>query len=403
MLLEFTFENFKCYKGEATLSMEAANLEEHRDSLIAGPGGKDVLPVAVVYGPNAGGKSSVLQALQCMCDIVAKPYFVLRQRASESAKVRCRPYAFDADTRESPTSFCALFSVREYTYRYVLAVRDGVVTEEYLHRRKAGKGATATLFERVGSSVKLGSWLSRKGANTSVDEMMPYLSFLAINYDYEPIHNPFAWILSCQFIDYSKPGLENLFLEPSDEGDKRRLIEMLNNMDIDVSDIRYERDEDEGLRGVYLSHEEGGQYELEVGEESNGTKKLLGLVPMALIALKYGSPLVSDELDAKLHPKLLKYLVRLFTDRGTNPHGAQLIFTSHDMSTLSSSVFRRDEIWFAARTAEESATLYSLAEIADVDGKRVRPQNSYHRQYLEGRYGADPYLRSMLEWSGADE
>lgn len=96
-------------------------------------------------------------------------------------------------------------------------------------------------------------------------------------------------------------------------------------------------------------------------------------------------------------------LVRLFTDRKTNPKGAQLIFTSHDMSTLTSSVFRRDEIWFAARSSDESARLYSLADVADTDGKRVRVKSAYNKQYLAGRYGADPYLKNMLEWDNADE
>ncbi|WP_304855721.1 AAA family ATPase [Adlercreutzia caecimuris] len=403
MLLEFTFDNFKCYRDETDLSMEAATLSEHNATLIDGPGSKKILPVAVVYGPNGGGKSSVLQAMGCMRDLVILPYMVLRQRDLGSARVRCRPYAFDAETRESPTSFRAVFAVGDYTYRYILAVRNGVVTEEYLHRRKAGRGSAATLFERVGSSVELGSWLSRKGANTSVDEMMPYLTFLAINYDYEPIDEPFAWFLNCQFMDYSKARFENVFFEPKNEESKSRLIDMLNNMGIDVSDIRYERDEDEESVDVYVKHAGGGNYELEISDESNGTKKLMGLLPMVLTALEVGALLISDELDAKLHPKLLRYLVRLFTDRRTNPNGAQLIFTSHDMSTLSSSVFRRDEIWFAARSPEESASLYSLADIANVDGSRIRPQNAYDRQYLEGRYGADPYLRSMLEWSESDE
>ena len=113
--------------------------------------------------------------------------------------------------------------------------------------------------------------------------------------------------------------------------------------------------------------------------------------------------MLSDELDAKLHPKLIKYLIRLFTNRNVNRNGAQLLFTSHDMTTLNSSVFRRDEIWFAARTQDGPSTLYSLADIADVDGRRIRIQNAYDRQYLAGRYGADPYLKSMLEWCCTDE
>ena len=176
---------------------------------------------------------------------------------------------------------------------------------------------------------------------------------------------------------------------------------MLNAMDIDITGIRYQRDE--GGLEIYLTHESSDGTELELGEESNGTRKLLNLVPPFLRALEGGCLVVSDELDAKLHPKLLKYLITLFTNRAINKNGAQLVFTSHDMTTLNSSVFRRDEIWFAAKTPEGPSTLYSLSGIADVDGKRVRTQNSYDKRYLAGRYGADPYLKGMLEWGGADE
>ena len=101
------------------------------------------------------------------------------------------------------------------------------------------------------------------------------------------------------------------------------------------------------------------------------------------MALKEGRLVIVDELDAKLHPKLLRYVIRLFTNPEINKNGAQLLFTSHDMSTMKNSIFRRDEIWFAALNSENSSEVYSL---------------SYDKQYLEGRYGADPYLRNMLSW-----
>lgn len=404
MLIEFTFENFKCYKDETTLNMEAAPLAEHAETLIEDKGGRKCLPVSVIYGPNGGGKSSVLQALQCMCSYVTLPYMILRHRgAVKSPILSCNPYAFDVESREKPTTFCALFSTGDYTYRYILSIQAGDVVEEYLHRRKPGKGATATIFEREGGDIKLGSSLQRKGVNTDVDAMMPLLSFLAINYDLEAVEEAFGWMLSCIFIDYSSPKSENMFVEFAVEREKSRVVSLLNGMDIDITDIRYEHNGEGELEGIYLEHANESGAELELEEESNGTKKLLSLVPLALMALDEGALLVSDELDAKLHPKLLKYLIRLFTDKGTNPNGAQLIFTSHDMTTMNSSIFRRDEIWFAARSASGSASLYSLADIADMDGRRVRTQNSYDRQYLSGRYGADPYLKGMLEWEAKDE
>lgn len=401
MLAEFTFENFKCYRGEATLQMISAPICEHQDTLIAGAGKKSYLPVAAVYGPNGGGKSSVLQALECLQRIVTLPYLVVRSRRAHAYGVDCRPYAFDEATRSEATTFCAIFEAGEYTYRYIISERTGEVVEEYLHRRKAGRGSEATLFERSGGEVVLGSSLRRKGVNTDVSSMMPFLSFLAINYDLEPVDEAFGWFLSCQFLDYSESSFEDYFLEPQSDVERKLIVKMLNAMDIDITNIRYQRD-DGGLE-IYLTHGSGDGTELELGEESNGTRKLLNLVPPLLRALSTGGLVVSDELDAKLHPKLLKYIIRLFTDRGVNKKGAQLVFTSHDMTTLNSSMFRRDEIWFAAKTPEGSSTLYSLADIADVDGKRVRTQNAYDRQYLAGRYGADPYLSSMLDWGGLNE
>ena len=401
MLAEFTFENFKCYRGEVTLQMISAPICEHQDTLIAGAGKKSYLPVAAVYGPNGGGKSSVLQALECLQRIVTLPYLVVRSRRAHAYGVDCRPYAFDEATRSEATTFCAIFEAGEYTYRYIISERTGEVVEEYLHRRKAGRGSEATLFERSGGEVVLGSSLRRKGVNTDVSSMMPFLSFLAINYDLEPVDEAFGWFLSCQFLDYSESSFEDYFLEPQSDVERKLIVKMLNAMDIDITNIRYQRDDD-GLE-IYLTHGSGDGTELELGEESNGTRKLLNLVPPLLRALSTGGLVVSDELDAKLHPKLLKYIIRLFTDRGVNKKGAQLVFTSHDMTTLNSSMFRRDEIWFAAKTPEGSSTLYSLADIADVDGKRVRTQNAYDRQYLAGRYGADPYLSSMLDWGGLNE
>ncbi len=403
MLIEFTFENFKCYRDETTLQMQAVSLDEHADSLIATEARRTLLPVAAIYGPNGGGKSSVLQALQCLCNHVTLPYLVLRSREKNIPAIPCRPYAFDSESREEPTTFRVIFDMGEHVYRYVLAVRNGEVVEEYLHRRKAGRGATATLFERYDGDVHLGSSLKRKRVNTEVDAMMPYLSFLAINYDIESVEEAFHWFRTCCFMDYSDDVIESYYVEPKAASDKQKIIAFLNAMDIDITNIRFERGKDGNLEGIYLTHGTNGDCELELEEESNGTRKLLNLAPIALLALDAGGVVVSDELDAKLHPKLLRFIIRLFTDKRTNPKGAQLIFTSHDMSTLNSRVFRRDEIWFAARKSDGSSFLYSLADIADRDGKRIRTGNAYDRQYLAGRYGADPYLRSMLDWEGRNE
>ena len=121
-----------------------------------------------------------------------------------------------------------------------------------------------------------------------------------------------------------------------------------------------------------------------------------GLLPFIAKSLSTGSTLVIDELDAKIHPVLLRYMIMMFNDMSINTHGAQLLFTSHDLSTMNSEVFRRDEIWFAAKGNEENSKLYSLVEYKNENGKPVRKDARFEKQYLEGKYGADPYLRKKL-------
>lgn len=96
-----------------------------------------------------------------------------------------------------------------------------------------------------------------------------------------------------------------------------------------------------------------------------------------------------DELDAKLHPVLLQKVIELFTDPSINTNGAQMLFTSHDITTMSSKVFRRDEIWFSAINGYNESVLYSLADFRKEHGKKPRNDETYGKQYLEGKYGAD--------------
>ena len=96
--------------------------------------------------------------------------------------------------------------------------------------------------------------------------------------------------------------------------------------------------------------------------------------------------------------RVLKYIIMMFNDMKINRHGAQLIFTSHDLSTMNSEVFRRDEIWFVAKGNKENSKLYSLVEFKNDKGESVRKDAKFDKQYLEGKYGADPYLRKIIDW-----
>lgn len=222
---------------------------------------------------------------------------------------------------------------------------------------------------------------------------MPYLSFLAINYNLPVIAEVQEWFESCIIRNYANPQVEHQIMISEDMNTKNHILQFLNDMGIDIDGYRYDTDE----KQFYIQRQINDKsYELPFSEESDGTQKLIAALPVILLALTEGRLVIIDELDAKLHPKLLRYIISLFKNPQINLHGAQLIFTSHDMSTLKNTVFRRDEIWFAALDAQHNSELYSLYEIRREDHERVNQTAAYDKQYLEGRYGADPYLQNML-------
>ena len=118
--------------------------------------------------------------------------------------------------------------------------------------------------------------------------------------------------------------------------------------------------------------------------------------------LRKGRLIIADELDAKLHPKLLRFIIEMFTDPKSNKKGAQLLLTSHDITTMVPEVFRRDEIWFCALNPDNASKLYSLIAFRKENGRPPRNDEVYGKRYLEGHYGADPYIRRILEWEARE-
>ena len=398
MLCQFSFSNFRSYRDETTFDFQAAALSEFKDSLIKTEKGNDILPVGVIYGPNGGGKSNLLAALGCVISLVTEPVYELGKNHSRfimQQKVSCVPYLFDEDSREEPSRFQLFFRIGEYEYRYYIVLRGGVIEEETLYRRKLGASRAAKVFERNHEGISLGTILGSKNINTEVNAKMPLLSFLAIGYSIPVIAEVIRWFEECIIRNYANPLAEQQILLSDDDISKKQFLTMMNDMGIGITGYRFDQQSNE----FYLQRTlHDTLYELPFSSESDGTRKLFAALPVILMALKEGRLVIVDELDAKLHPKLLRYVIRLFTNPEINKNGAQLLFTSHDMSTMKNSIFRRDEIWFAALNSENSSEVYSLSELRKENNDPINNTAAYDKQYLEGRYGADPYLRNMLSW-----
>ena len=285
------------------------------------------------------------------------------------------------------------FRIKTNEYCYYIALNDYEVISESLYRKDVSGKKKALIFERETPNIKQGYTLNKKSINTSVNPKMPYLSFLAINYDIPVISEVIRWFESCIIRSYANPMVEHQIMLTENTPYKEQFIHTLNDMDIDIMDYRY----DENTHQLFMKRNLGcHEYELPFSEESDGTRKLIAALPVILLALREGRIMIIDELDAKLHPKLLRYVISLFKNKEINKFGAQLLFTSHDMYTLKNTVFRRDEIWFAAENSDHESEIYSLHEIRGEDSARIKNTAAYDKQYLEGRYGADPYLSNML-------
>ena len=396
MLCQFTFKNFKSYREETIFDFQAAALPEFKDSLITTDSAPDLVPVAAVYGPNGGGKSNLLQALSCVISTIVNPVHELgknRQNFILQQKVDAVPFLFDEVSADEPTEFKLFFRIETFLYCYYIALKNDEVVSEQLTRKSVTGKKTAELFDREKDVITLGYSINRKSINTNVNPKMPYLSFLAINYEIPEISEVMTWFESCIIRNYANPMVEHPIMLDKYTKHKTQFIRALNDMDIDITDYRY----DEDRKILFMKRNLGErEYELSFEEESDGTKKLIAALPVILLALREGRLVIIDELDAKLHPKLLRYVILLFKNREINRQGAQLLFTSHDMSTMKNTIFRRDEIWFAADNDDHESDVYSLHEMRNEDGSRIKNTATYDKQYLEGRYGADPYLQNML-------
>nr|DAH65174.1 MAG TPA: AAA domain protein [Caudoviricetes sp.] len=399
MLLNFSVENYKSIKKQVTLDFRKLFRDDFESSLIKGKG----LPLSVIYGPNGGGKSTILDAIFTLVMVVndrlENTSHYIRNNVINTG-IKIIPFLLDDCSRNNPTKFEIIFEINEIQYKYNLECKDNKIIYESLYEkisRKAGK-----VFIRRLDHVELGEkYKSIKVPQ--IGEAACALNYIAKISTNDTVRKVFFYLsnnIGC--IDFNNEIIlqimwDNLRRMEKDPEKKAYLNKLLKNMDLSIDSYTIEEN-NEGFK-IYTNHKiDQKTYILHLQEESMGTQKIFSVLPVIMLTLINGTPIIIDEFDAKLHPKLLRYIIELFKNKEINKKGAQLIFTSHDISTLNSEVFRRDEIWFAAKNEEQATQLYSLADIRDENGNIVRKDASYSKQYLEGRYGADPYLKIMRAW-----
>ncbi len=402
MLSQFTVKNYKSIRDELTFDMQATAISEHEDRVIKDVDGELYLPVSAIYGPNGGGKSNVLAALHTLVAKILRPLYATEdneERVFLRKRIIVEPFAF-SESKNEPTEFELFFRTKTAEYRYILNVKRDVVVYESLDRVKLETGRRSALYTRDEKGIELKGAFAKLKVSDDLSKTLTLLSYLGIAYKGNAVvKDVLEWFeYGVDFLNYGNPMQELRMAIASSESVKHLMLAMIQEMDLDIVDFRVEEKENDMIE-VFTKHcVDGVETEISLSDESSGTKKLFGLLPFIAESLLNGTTLVIDELDAKIHPVLLRYIIMMFNDMSINQNKAQLVFTSHDLSTMNSEVFRRDEIWFVAKGNAQNSKLYSLVEFKNKKGESVRKDAKFDKQYLEGKYGADPYLRKIIDW-----
>lgn len=409
MIIQFSVENFMSIKEKVVFSMLASSDKEIPENLILGKK-ENYLKSAVMYGANASGKSNLIKAMNAV---------VIMMRNSNNMqpglKLPIVPFKFDKEYVKKPSSFELIMIINNIKYVYGFVADENRIYEEYLYYYPNGK--ETELFERT--QVNKYHYTSNENVLKDIVSKNMENKFLlatATTWNYEKTKPVYEFITNGIEIlfDYNtiKPLSFSLYKNDNNGELKEFSLNILNEAEMNISGYNVTDVEitDEQLsaiplelRGFFnkktrsfhittrhnITTEDGKEEDIDLDfeEESLGTQNMFILNPILLYVLKKGKVLIIDELDRSLHPFLVEYIVKIFNSEKYNKNGAQLIFNTHDTNLLNLSLFRRDQIWFTEKDYKKGATdLYPL------DDFPVRKTENVEKGYLNGRYGAIPFI-----------
>lgn len=410
MLLEFRVRNYRSIRDEQALTLIASGDKELAATHLAPTGLKaapHALRTVVVYGPNASGKSSLLRALDYFRAVVAESATVIQPGQTYNVQ----PFKLDPATAHQPTEFEITFLLSGVRHQYAFAMTSQRIVSESLLVYRSSK--PTQLFSRQhidadGYDYEFSTYLTgpRKLWQESTRPNALFLS-MAAQLNSEQLSPVFNWIVrNITFLPAGATVLPDFTTELlATEQGRDSIREFLSAADISIADVQAvprkgmhaqwvmsasglqaSQEEREFLMPVFEHSTPKGSAKFELHDESEGTQRLYGLIAPVLDCLRDGRVLVVDELDSSLHTLLVRRLVTMFQTPELNPNGAQLIFSTHDTSLLDHTLFRRDQIWFTEKDADQATRLYPLTDFSP------RKQEAWERGYLAGRYGAVPFF-----------
>lgn len=410
MLLEYRCSNYKSIKDEVLFSMSASSDTEHSDKLIDFKKLK-INKATAIYGANGSGKSSLLESCLFLTSLVSnKP-------SQPGDKILVIPHALSAI--DEPTEFLIHFERKGIRYVYGISVTEDRVEKEFLYHFKVGR--KAKIFDRVGEEYTFGTKY-KSDLNKALSfqkENRVFLNTAANFTNNEDITNAFLFFKEDLVVN--SPSFMNNWREYSfnkinkNPEFKKKVVTAFNNLGIDIKDIKTESFNiplhDELVENIPADIKEiikssmgeektlylkkvlfdYGIFSVDIDRESTGIKRLFEVLCPLIDIIENDRVLLWDEIEMGLHSSILDTLIKIFLNEKDSK--AQLIFTTHDISLLNLDNLRRDQIWFTELDKEERKTdLYSL-----FDFKNIRKTDNISKNYIEGRYGAIPFIKTNLQ------
>ncbi|MDY6802842.1 MAG: ATP-binding protein [Cyanobacteriota bacterium] len=418
MLVEFSVSNFKSIKEKQTLSLIADESNVKSDNVFTPIEGDDLrlLKSAVIYGANASGKSNIIEAFSNFLHFINQVNFDVNDDITFF-----KPFLLDSACSQKPTNFEFVFILDGVMYEYNLTFDRQEVIGESLYFHPQNK--KEKLFERERSKVTLGdSFQNQDEVFKKAFKKSAYLSLVAAEehqqmgkiYEYFEDYVVFSSnntdIRKVLEVDITKKLLQNKNL-------KKRLAKLMRIADTQIDNFLIEESEvnfgeqspedipDEVLKWIidrhkyeiltvhksYKNRHPASTVKFDLSEqESTGTKILYALGGLILFVLEMGDVIIVDELDNSLHPKLCKFLIKLFHNPASNPKNAQIIFATHETTLLDWELFRKDQIYFTEKDKYGATELFSAQ---DFEG--VKDDVPFDEWYLQGKFGGKPNIKEM--------
>jgi hypothetical protein len=384
--------------------------------------GKKWVKGIALYGANASGKTTVLAALEALAEMVKNS---AKMTDPKEPIPQIEPFALAPGEPEAPTAFSAAFVADLIHYEYRVAATRERIWHESL---RAFPNTKEQLWFNRDWNVDSDSyaWSPEKPTGFKRDTQLEgytlsNMLFLskAVASNRTELEPVFRWFKErLNFLDLSPRStlLTRFTMEKvRDETPLRdRIVELLRFGDLGVTGVRIleEKPSDEQIEKMVknmgpvarrsfvngrwitpeLTHRGRAETKLPLpwASESAGTHRLFGLAGPWLEILSNGYTVCVDELESSMHPLMARELLRLFFSAKENPHGAQILFTTHNPLLLDTTLLRRDQVWFTEKDADGEAHLYPLTDY------QPRKGESLVRGYLSGRYGAVPFIPEGL-------